>query len=105
MSPKETAEQYLKAQLSVQDEETVREIYQEFQMVFARNLSAAGKALDEGDCTRLGSFAHTLKGDAAIVGLQNLKSLAMSLQEQSRKGDTENCRELLKQLTALFSQC
>ncbi len=105
MNPRKNAEQYLKAQLSVQDDEMIREIYQEFLTVFARNLSAAGEALAEGDYNRLDTLAHTLKGDAAIVGLQELKSLAMSLQEYSKNGDAENCRLLLQQLTDHFARC
>ncbi len=104
-NPKKTVEQYLKTQLSVQDDEIIREIYQEFLTVFARNLSSAGKALAEGDYTRLGVIAHTLKGDVAIIGLQDLKSLVMSLQEHCRTGDAENCRLLLKQLTDYFARC
>lgn len=103
MTQKEIAFNHLRRQLCVDDEAAIAELYNEFLASFPRKIAAARAALAAADWKRLEETAHTIKGDSAIVGLGQLRDLAMALQEAGKTRDRDSCRRLAEELERGFS--
>jgi len=52
--------------------------------------------LDAGDAAGTRLQAHTLKGAAATVGAENLRGIALALEQAGRAGKLDCCGELLR---------
>ncbi len=102
MTQKETAKAYLKQQLSVEDPQLIDDIYSEFLTTFKQKLAEAGDAFGRKDWQALATAAHTLKGDAAIVGLMPLRGLAMELQDAAKNANSDACEKLFAALKSNF---
>lgn len=81
---KDKTRNYLIEQLGSDDSNLITEIYAEFLSAFERNLRIAEKSFDGGDAEGLVHAAHTIKGDAAIVGENEVRDLALALQNAGK---------------------
>ncbi len=105
MNMKESVKNYLIEQLASDDPALLAEVYGEFLRGFQKNLSAAHDALNTGDFAALTHAAHTLKGDAAIVGENRLRELALGLEQKAKLNDSAGCRPVFAELKKEFSVC
>lgn len=105
MNMKESVKNYLIEQLASDDPALLAEVYEEFLRGFRKNLSIAQTALDAEDFAVLTHAAHTLKGDAAIVGENLLKELALDLEQKAKLNDSAGCRPVFAELEKEFSAC
>ncbi len=68
----------------------------------AAYLSAIEKHAAQGDWSACGKKAHALKSDAATVGAERLRQLAIAVEEAGRQGEAEPTRCLVRELGAVF---
>jgi len=62
------------------------------------------EALERGDTAEAFRAAHTLKGVAANLGLERLRSLASDMTERLRSGDLSGAQALLAETEAAYRQ-
>jgi CheY-like chemotaxis protein len=92
--------------------DVVAELVAEFRESAARQLSAMRGAIDRGDATALAEAGHALKGDAAVLGANRVRTMCADLEARGRAGgvgpvdlvnDLE--REVTRAITALETAC
>lgn len=105
MTYKEKISRYLSEQLTVKDPQLIEELYNEFLMEFHEKLNETENALAHSDYLKLKTLAHTMKGDSAIIGLEELKIIAMQLQEAAEQKNPEQCKLQIDQMKAELSSC
>lgn len=71
-----------------EDLDVVAEIVELFLEDAATRIGAIARAIAAGDCTTVRFEAHTLKGGAAQVAAEPLRSLCERLEYAARAGDT-----------------
>ena len=95
---KDKTRNYLVEQLGSDDSDLIAEIYAEFLSAFERNLRIAEKSFGNADSDGLVHAAHTIKGDAAIVGEDEVRDLALALQNAGKKNSTSEIKVNLEKL-------
>ena len=78
--------------------ELLEKVYHEFLHYVETALPEMQKAFDAGDLNNLANKAHTLKGNAALIGAGRVNELAMDIQQASHDGDIEFLTSSLPQL-------
>ena len=105
---KDKTRNYLIEQLGSDDSNLITEIYAEFLSAFERNLRIAEKSFDGGDAEGLVHATHTIKGDAAIVGENEVRDLALALQNAEKTNSAIeiklNLEKLGNALAALLNE-
>lgn len=78
--------------------ELLKIIYDEFSLFVDTALSDMQKAFENGDLQSLAEKAHTLKGNAALIGADRVSELAFDVQEASSAGNVQLLTSSLPQL-------
>ena len=97
---KDDVRQWLSDQFG-DDGETIAAVWGEYLSSSASKLAEARAALAESDFPRLDHVAHTLKGNALMVGDQTFASVAIALREATKSSDADTAARLIDRLAAL----
>ena len=89
----------------VGDEELLQEIYAEFLTSFRIGLDAFRAAMADQDQNRMRHTAHTLKGNASIVGETAMKQLAIDMENGVIAQNRDAYQNALVQLEDAFQKC
>jgi len=81
--------------------ELLEKLYHEFSRHIDGALPEMRAAFEIGDLKRLEDMAHSLKGNAALIGAALVSELALGVQQASGAGDTE---VLASSLPELFNE-
>ena len=87
-----------------QDEELLAELVQLFNDTSAEDLLKIKAALTAGDAQGMGDAAHSIKGAAASLGIEDIRKAAHEVETSGRNGDIENARASLPDLENLLAQ-
>jgi len=79
----------------------LKKLYHEFSRHVDGALPEMRAAFEAGDLKRLEDLAHTLKGNAALIGATQVSDLALDVQQASVAGDTQ---VLTSSLPELFNE-
>ena len=86
------------------DEELAGIIRESFLDDLPRQIEALRQALDADDMTVAVRQAHTIKGAAANVGGEQLRTEALTMEEGLRRGEAATARERLPHIEAAFAR-
>ena len=89
----------------VGDEDLLQEIYAEFLTSFRTGLDAFRAAMEDQDQERMRRAAHTLKGNASIVGETAMKQLAIDMENGVIDQKHDVYQNALDQLEDAFRKC
>lgn len=103
MPKKECVKNWLVGQFG-DDEAIIAEIYGEYLKTTRENLDKADAAMARGDFPGLDRVAHTLKGNALMVGDQDIADTAIALRNAAKISDAANGSTLLVRLRELIAQ-
>lgn len=78
--------------------ELLRRVYNEFSLHVDTALPEMRTAYEDEDLKTLAEKAHTLKGNAALIGASRVSELAREVQEASSSGDVQSLSWALSQL-------
>ncbi len=78
--------------------ELLEKMYHEFSLHVDTVLPEMRAAYEDGDLKTLAEKAHTLKGNAALIGATHVRELAREVQEASSSGDVQSLSWGLSQL-------
>lgn len=101
MSMNDAVRDYLLQQIG--DEELIQEIYAEFLTGFRAGLASFKEAMESCNMEKMRHWAHTLKGNAGIVGEKDLKNLAVQLEDCVKREDQEGYASFFAQLEQEFA--
>jgi two-component system, sensor histidine kinase and response regulator len=90
----------------LEDPEMAQEVIDVFVYDAAQSLDELGRAIQAGDAPNCERLAHRLKGSSLNLGIDELGSLARSLEEKSRSGNLQGATEIfgtMRQLHATLS--
>lgn len=79
-------------------QELLKKIYHEFSLHVDTVLPEMRTAYEAEDLKTLAEKAHTLKGNAALIGATRVKELALEIQELSSNGNVHSLSWALSQL-------
>ena len=85
------------------DEELLSEVVELFIEEVPDILSKLKDALDSGDWDSAAKLAHTLKGSSSNVGAERFASLALELEDDSKKKNSARAKETYHMLQAEFA--
>ena len=97
---KASCEKFLAEQFG-NDEEIMREIYDEYVRSIGEKKGELKEAIDAADWQRVDKLAHTVKGNALSAGDEDIAFLAIELRKTSALGDAETSRSLLAKIEEL----
>jgi len=80
------------------DEEVVKEIYDEYVKSVAEKIVELHATLGAEDWVPLDRTAHTLKGNALAAGDEDIATLAIEIRKAAALKDAETCRKLLAKI-------
>lgn len=86
------------------DAETIAVVWEEYLGVSAEKLAAARDALAAEDFPQLDHLAHTLKGNALMVGDQPLAEAAIQLRGAAKASDAGSSARILATIAALDAE-
>jgi len=86
------------------DEEMLAELLELLASSSASDLAAIRKAMAAGDAMGMGDAAHSIKGAAASLGIEQLASLAHAMEKAGRAGDLDGAKECFSPLEAMVAQ-
>ncbi|MGN0879982.1 MAG: Hpt domain-containing protein [Oligosphaeraceae bacterium] len=89
----------------VGDEDLLQDIYAEFLTSFRTGLDAFRAAMGDQDQDRMRRTAHTLKGNASIVGETAMKQLAIDMENGVIAQNRDAYQNALVQLEEAFQKC
>ena len=89
----------------VGDEDLLQEIYAEFLTSFRTGLDAFRAAMEDQNQERMRRAAHTLKGNASIVGETAMKQLAIDMENGVIAQKHDVYQNALDQLEDAFRKC
>lgn len=89
----------------VGDEDLLQEIYAEFLTSFRTGLDAFRAAMEDQNQERMRRAAHTLKGNASIVGETAMKQLAIDMENGVIDQKHDVYQNALDQLEDAFRKC
>jgi len=78
--------------------ELLRKIHHEFTLHVDSVLPEMRAFYEDGDLKSLSEKAHTLKGNAALIGAIQVRELAREIQEASSNGNVQSLSRALSQL-------
>lgn len=78
--------------------ELLKQIHHEFSLHVDTVLPEMRNAYDAKDLETLTEKAHTLKGNAALIGANRVRELASKVQEASSNGNVQTLSQALSQL-------
>jgi HPt (histidine-containing phosphotransfer) domain-containing protein len=87
-----------------QDEELLAELVKLFNETSADDLSKMQKALSEGDAQGVGDAAHSIKGAAASLGIEDIRKAAHDIEKAGRSGNLDGAGSCLPELEQLLGQ-
>lgn len=85
-----------------QSEELLSELVQLFSDTSAEDLAKIQTALSEGDAQGMGDAAHSIKGAAASLGIEEIRKVAHEVEKAGRKGDIDSAKSFLPDLEQLL---
>jgi len=88
-----------------QDEELLAELVMLFNDTSAEDITKIQEAYKEGDPQGMGDAAHSIKGSAASLGIENIRQVAYELEKAGRSGDIDaaySCLPALEELITKF---
>jgi len=97
---KDDVRQWLGEQFAGEDE-TMALVWGEYLTETSSKLEATRAALAEENFPELDRLAHTLKGNALMVGDGALVTAAVALRDASKASDAEGCERALARLVVL----
>ena len=71
---------------------------------FPRQLGKLRRSLTERDVSATRLYAHSLKGAAATVGAEHLRSIASAIEQAANAGDLSHCPDLLARAVSEFDR-
>lgn len=80
-------------------------LLKDFAQVGGERVDQILRSLEQCDATGLADTAHSLKGAAAMVAAEDIRSVASQLESTSRSGDLDNARQFANQLRAEMQSC
>lgn len=80
------------------DQEDVQELYEAAQESFTEGVRELEDAVDSLDTTRIKRGAHTFKGTLANMGLSDLASVALAMEQAAGADDMDSVRRTLNSL-------
>jgi len=86
------------------DADTIATVWEEYLAVTIEKLTAARGSLAAGDFPQLDRLAHTLKGNALMVGDQPLVEAAILLRDAAKASDAEASAKALETIAALDAE-
>ncbi len=86
------------------DEELTEKILKGFIEDMPRQIDALRRYIEVGDTARAKTQAHTIKGAAANVGGERLRTVAFDLEQAGKAGDLEGMKSRLDALSACFAE-
>ena len=86
------------------DEEVVETILQAFREDIPVQIDALRNCIEAGDTAGVGRQAHTIKGAAANVGFEALRTLAWELEQAAKTGDLDGMRARLAEVDTTFEE-
>ena len=86
------------------DEEIIRIIITQFMLDTPLQIRELEEAVKRGDCEAVRHISHTIKGAAATVAAEELRSLASSIEQASKTGSVEQVGGELGELPSAFSR-
>jgi CheY-like chemotaxis protein len=86
------------------DRELAGKLLKGFIQDFPSQLNILSMRINAADAPGVHAQAHLLKGAAATVSAERLRSAAMALDEAGRKGQIDNCGELLQRAVEQFDE-
>ncbi|MCG6989967.1 MAG: Hpt domain-containing protein [Gemmatimonadetes bacterium] len=81
------------------DPEVLRSIAEMFLEEGPKRLAKIGAAVQAGDAGGLESSAHSLKGSAAILGLERVRALSLALEELGESGSVAGAEARMEALS------
>jgi len=89
---------------SGQDEELLAELVQLFTDTSAEDLAKIQDALSAGDAEGIADAAHSIKGAAASLGIEDIRMAAHEIEKSGRNKDIESARGSLPDLENFLEQ-
>ncbi len=86
------------------DEEMLAELLGLLRSSSADDLAAIKAAMAAGDAMGMGNAAHSIKGAAASLGIEQLATLAETMEKAGRAGDIEGASMLVAPLSAMIAE-
>lgn len=84
--------------------EVLRAVVEMFLEEGPKRLAQIGAAVQVGDARELEGSAHTLKGSAAILGLERVRALSLALEELGESGSAAGAEARMKALSGALEE-
>lgn len=97
---KENARRWMAEQFA-DDADTIAMVWNEYLTETAAKIDAARAALAAEDYPLLDRLAHTLKGNALMVGDQELALAAVALRDAAKASDSDGCDTCIGNIAVL----
>jgi len=85
------------------DEATITEIFAEYVRSTEEQLGAADRAFAAQDFPGLDRIAHTLKGNALMIGDQESADAAIALRDTAKASSVEGCQAAIARVREVFA--
>jgi ammonium transporter, Amt family len=89
----------------VGDAAFVQLVLEKFRSTSASMLNTISQAIDAGDAAQMGRGAHSLKGAAANLSAEQVRSVAGRLEELGHQGELELAEQSLAELKQELARC
>jgi ammonium transporter, Amt family len=89
----------------VGDAEFVQLMLEKFRSTSVTMLNTISQAVDAGDAKQMGWYAHNIKGAAANLSAESVRSIAGRLEELGHRGEMEQAEEILSELKREMERC
>ncbi len=86
------------------DEEMLAELLDLLDSSSRNDLAKIKEAMTAGDAMGMGDAAHSIKGAAASLGIEQLSGLAYAMEKAGRAGDLEEAKQHFAALASLVEQ-
>ena len=87
-----------------QDEELLAELLKLFNETSAEDLAKIHSSFKAGDSTGMGDAAHSIKGAAASLGIDDIRRAAYEVEKAGRGGDIDTAQSFVPELESLIIQ-
>jgi HPt (histidine-containing phosphotransfer) domain-containing protein len=86
------------------DEDLLQELLGLFHESSADDLARIKEGALQGNAVGMGDASHSIKGAAASLGIESIRSVAAALEKAGRSGDLDGAMRVLPDLEALLLQ-